>query len=92
MFTQVEAVQRRPAHYNVFDYESFHAIHGIPPPMKPPGWDELQIRPLSNTPMPSSARPGVQTAGSKIVALIALSFLIVEGRDACARNTPSGGT
>lgn len=55
MFTPVEAIQRRPANYNVFDYESFHAIYSVPPPMKPPGWDdrddlprtfELQIRTL----------------------------------------------
>ncbi len=55
LFTPVEAVQRRPAMYNVFDYESFHAIYGIPPHMKPDGWEargdllrtfELQIRTL----------------------------------------------
>jgi ppGpp synthetase/RelA/SpoT-type nucleotidyltranferase len=55
MFTPVEAILRRPAHYNVFDYESFHAIYSIPPPMKPAGWNErddlprtfeLQIRTL----------------------------------------------
>lgn len=55
LFTPVEAVQRRPARYNEFDYESFHAIYGIPPQMKPAGWDEhddlprtfeLQIRTL----------------------------------------------
>jgi ppGpp synthetase/RelA/SpoT-type nucleotidyltranferase len=55
MFTPVEAILRRPAHYNVFDYESFHAIYGVPPTVKPPGWDErddlprtfeLQIRTL----------------------------------------------
>lgn len=55
LFAPVEAVQRRPATYNVFDYESFHAIYGIPPQVKPAGWDErddvprtfeLQIRTL----------------------------------------------
>jgi len=55
LFTPVEAVLRRPETYNVFDYESFHAIYGVPPPMKPDGWDErddlprtfeLQIRTL----------------------------------------------
>jgi putative GTP pyrophosphokinase len=55
LFTPVEAVQRRPETYNVFDYESFHAIYGVPPQMKPAGWDahddlprtfELQIRTL----------------------------------------------
>jgi putative GTP pyrophosphokinase len=55
VFTPVEAVQRRPARYNEFDYESFHAIYSIPPPMKPRDWDarddlprtfELQIRTL----------------------------------------------
>jgi putative GTP pyrophosphokinase len=55
VFTPVEAVLRRPETYNVFDYESFHAIYGIPPPMKPASWDnrddlprtfELQIRTL----------------------------------------------
>lgn len=55
LFTPVEAVLRRPESYNVFDYESFHAIYGIPPPIKPAGWDErndlprtfeLQIRTL----------------------------------------------
>jgi putative GTP pyrophosphokinase len=55
VFTPVESIQRRPARYNVFDYESFHAIYSVPPPMKPHGWDErddlprtfeLQIRTL----------------------------------------------
>jgi putative GTP pyrophosphokinase len=55
MFTPVEGLLRRPARYNVFDYESFHAIYTIPPPMKPGAWDqredlprtfELQIRTL----------------------------------------------
>lgn len=55
LVTPVEAVQRRPARYNEFDYESFHAIYGIPPQMKPTDWDErddlprtfeLQIRTL----------------------------------------------
>jgi putative GTP pyrophosphokinase len=55
LFTPVEAVLRRPARYNEFDYESFHAIYGIPPQTKPQGWDErddlprtfeLQIRTL----------------------------------------------
>lgn len=55
MFTPVEAVQRRPARYNEFDYESFHAVYGIPIQLKPPGWEkrddlprtfELQIRTL----------------------------------------------
>lgn len=55
MFTPVEAILRRPAHYNVFDYESFHAIYSVPPTVKPPGWEEqddlprtfeLQIRTL----------------------------------------------
>lgn len=55
LFTPVEAVLRRPESYNVFDYESFHAIYGIPPPIKPADWGErddlprtfeLQIRTL----------------------------------------------
>lgn len=55
LLTPVEAVQRRPTRYNEFDYESFHAIYGIPPQMKPAGWNErddlprtfeLQIRTL----------------------------------------------
>jgi ppGpp synthetase/RelA/SpoT-type nucleotidyltranferase len=55
LFTPVEAVLRRPETYNVFDYESFHAIYGISPASKPAGWDErddlprtfeLQIRTL----------------------------------------------
>ncbi len=55
LFTPVEAVLRRPESYNVFDYESFHAVYGIAPPIKPAGWDErddlprtfeLQIRTL----------------------------------------------
>jgi ppGpp synthetase/RelA/SpoT-type nucleotidyltranferase len=55
LITPVEAVQRRPARHNEFDYESFHAIYGIPPQMKPAGWEdredlprtfELQIRTL----------------------------------------------
>ena len=40
LFTPVEAVLRRPESYNVFDYESFHAIYGIPPPIKPADWGE----------------------------------------------------
>jgi GTP pyrophosphokinase len=55
LFTAVEAEERRPARYNEFDYESFHAIYGIPVQFKPAGWDErddlprtfeLQIRTL----------------------------------------------
>jgi len=55
LFTPVEAVQRRPTRYNEFDYESFHAIYGIPPQTKPARWNErddlprtfeLQIRTL----------------------------------------------
>ena len=55
LFTSVEAAQRRPERYNEFDYESFHAVYGIPPQVKPDGWDqrddlprtfELQIRTL----------------------------------------------
>lgn len=55
LFTPVEAEERRPARYNEFDYESFHAVYGIPVQFKPTGWDdrddlprtfELQIRTL----------------------------------------------
>lgn len=55
LLTPVESVLRQPSRYNEFDYESFHAIYGIPPQMKPQGWDErddlprtfeLQIRTL----------------------------------------------
>jgi putative GTP pyrophosphokinase len=55
LFAPVEAEERRPARYNEFDYESFHAIYGIPVQFKPVGWDkrddlprtfELQIRTL----------------------------------------------
>ena len=45
LFTPVEAVLRRPARYNEFDYESFHAIYAIPPQMKPTGWDEREDLP-----------------------------------------------
>ena len=45
VFTPVEAVHRRPERYNEFDYESFHAIYGIPPQAKPDGWDEREDLP-----------------------------------------------
>jgi putative GTP pyrophosphokinase len=45
LFTPVEAVLRRPAQYNEFDYEGFHAIYTIPPQMKPAGWDEREDLP-----------------------------------------------
>lgn len=41
----MEAVHRRPDRYNEFDYESFHAVYGIPPQAKPDGWDEREDLP-----------------------------------------------
>ncbi len=55
ILSPVEMVDRRPADYNVFDYESYHGIYSVPLTAKPPGWDdrddlprtfELQIRTL----------------------------------------------
>jgi putative GTP pyrophosphokinase len=55
LVSAVEEAHRRPTRYNEFDYESFHGIYGIPPVMKPTGWQslddlprtfELQIRTL----------------------------------------------
>jgi len=55
LLTPVEAQERRPERYNEFDYESFHAVYGVPVQLKPVGWDqrddlprtfELQIRTL----------------------------------------------
>jgi putative GTP pyrophosphokinase len=43
----VEAEHRQPDRSNQFDYESFHGVYGIPPPVKPHGWDELNDPPAT---------------------------------------------